>query len=210
MRRSGGMPRWSNRHVLRSPRRTAGFLVTMPAALLLLVAGQGVLADDEPAARALLPPPLQSVPAENRQGSEPPTGKDQSGTRQSASQPDGSKTASSQAQRRLHSTPSRAVGRAIGNKAPARRGSHLASASAHRQGRRSISSEVGQTPGPRIGQLSPPSGFAPRADRPPGPIMEPPRDPHLYYPGYFAGPPAYGYAPRYPYVWEPSEPGVFR
>jgi len=40
--------------------------------------------------------------------------------------------------------------------------------------------------------------------------MEPPRGPQLFYPGYFAGPPAYGYAPRYPYQWEPLEPGMFR
>ena len=201
---------WSNRPVLRSPSRTTGFLVTMVAAVLLLVARQSVMANDEPAASAVLPPPLQSVPVEDRQISEPPTGKDQSGTHPSASKPDGSNTASSQAKRRLHSAPSGAVRRAVGQKAPARRTRHLARTNAHRQGHQSIPSEARKTPGPRIGQLSPPSSFAPRADGPPGLVREPRRDPHLYYPGYLAGPPAYGYAPRYPYAGGPPEPGMFR
>ena len=163
MRRSRGMPRWSNRSVLRSRSRRTGFLLTTTAALLFLVTGQGVLADDEPAARAVLPPPLQSVPAEDRQISEPPIGKDQSGTHPSASKPDGSNTTSSQKKRQLHSAPSRAVGQAIGRKGPTRGASHLAGTSAHRQDHPSVSSERRQSPLPRIGQLSPPSGFAPRA-----------------------------------------------
>jgi hypothetical protein len=89
-------------------------------------------------------------------------------------------------------------------------------AASRRQGHRTIISQKRQrqdlSPAEHaIGQLSrtrdyldPPIGSG--AER----LAEPRQAPPLYYPNYFAGPPAYGYAPSYPYAWGPPGPEVFR
>ena len=64
---------------------------------------------------------------------------------------------------------------------------------------------------PGIGLLSPPSDYPnPPIGSTTAPLAEPRQAPSVYYPNYFAGPPAYGYAPSYPYSWAPPGPGVFR
>ena len=65
--------------------------------------------------------------------------------------------------------------------------------------------------GPRIGQLSPPNDdTTPGIESITNSRVMPPQAQPLYYPDYFAGPPAYGYAPSYPFTWAPRGPGVFR
>ena len=183
--------------------------MTSIAALLLLLSGPNASADEEPAARAVLPPPLRSVPAEDRQIPEPSPGINQSSPLPSAMKLDGSNTAVSQGKPHRRSTPSGGVAVAKQQNAPARPSSRFTDANARRQSERRVASRGRQGHGPSIGQLSPPSDIRPRADSAPT-ATEPPKGPRLYYPGYSAGPPAYGYVPRYPYSWEPPGPGVFR
>ena len=62
-----------------------------------------------------------------------------------------------------------------------------------------------------MGQLSAPRDYPDiRIGSTTEPPAEPPQARPLYYPNYFAGPPAYGYAPSYPNAWAPPGPGVFR
>jgi hypothetical protein len=99
---------------------------------------------------------------------------------------------------------------------PARLGNHSINAVARRQGHRTVASDKRQrrdrSPAERvIGQLSPPRDYADtRIGSTTEPPAEPPQAPPLYYPNYFAGRPAYGYAPSYPYAWSPPGPGLFR
>ncbi len=89
-------------------------------------------------------------------------------------------------------------------------------AQARVQGHRTVAAEKRQmrrrSPAePGIGLLSPPSDYPnPPIGSTTAPLAEPRQAPSVYYPNYFAGPPAYGYAPSYPYSWAPPGLGVFR
>jgi len=102
--------------------------LTSIAALLLLLSGPNASADEEPAARAVPPPPLRSVPAEDRQIPEPSPGINQSSPLPSAMKLDGSNTAVSQGKPHRRSTPSGGVAVAKQQNAPARRSSRFTDA----------------------------------------------------------------------------------
>jgi hypothetical protein len=188
------------------------------AALLLLVSGPQALAEDEPAARAPLPPLLRSAPAEagERRMPDPAPNSNQSDFRAPAISFDRSKSQLFQKKPRLRSASYLGTSVAKKREAPAQLGNHSKHADSRRRGHSAVASEKSQrrerSPAePGIGRLSPPSndpnsqiGSATK------PLAEPRQAPPLYYPNYFAGPPAYGYAPGYPYAWAPPGPGVFR
>jgi hypothetical protein len=196
----------------------AGRDLMTSAALLLLVSGSQALAEDEPAARAPLPPLLRSTPAEPRERQMPDPGpsRNQSDPRAPAISLDRSRSQLSQKKPRLHSTSYLGTSVAKKLETPARLGHPTLHAASHRQGNRTVVSEKRQGRGrspaePGIGQLSPPSDYPdPRIGSASKSPPEPRQAPPLYYPNYFAGPPAYGYAPSYPYAWAPPGPGVFR
>ena len=188
------------------------------AALLLLVSGSQAFAEDEPAARAPLPPLLRSAPAEAGEPQMPDTApsRNQSDPRAPAISFDRSRSQLSQKKPRLHSASYLRASVAKKRETPARLGNHSMDAASHRQGRRTVASEKRQRRDrsraePEMGQLSPPGGYP---DPPIGSTTVPPADPRqapsLYNPNYFAGPPAYGYGPGYPYAWRPTGPDVFR
>jgi hypothetical protein len=201
---------WSDR--LKPLKRRAGLDLMTSAALLLLFSGAQASAEDEPAARAPLPPPLGSAPAETseRRMPDPAPSRNQPEPGKPAMRFDRQRSQLSQKKPRLHLAKKRET--------PARHGNHSIDAASRRQGHRSVASDNGQkrdrSPAePAIGQLSPPHDY-PDDPRIVGSITEPPAEPRQapppYYPNYFAGPPAYGYAPSYPYAWAPPGPGVFR
>ena len=189
------------------------------AALLLLVSGPQALAEDEPAARAPLPPLLRSTPAEPRERQMPDPGpsRNQSDPRAPAISFDRSRSQLSQKKPRPHSASYLANSVAKKRQAPARLEIHSMNTASGRQGHRAVASEKTQRRDrsraePAIGQLSPPPRDYPNPpiESTTQPPAEPRQAPPLYYPNYFAGPPAYGYAPSYPYAWAPPGPGVFR
>ena len=196
----------------------AGRDLMTSAALLLLVSGSQALAEDEPAARAPLPPLLRSTPAEPRERQMPDPGpsRNQSDPRAPAISLDRSRSQLSQKKPRLHSTSYLGTSVAKKREAPAQFGNHSKHADSRRRGHSAVASEKSQrrerSPAePGIGRLSPPSDYPNSqigsTNQPPA---EPRQAPPLYYPNYFAGPPAYGYAPNYPYAWALPGPGVFR
>jgi hypothetical protein len=199
-------------------KRRAGLDLITGAALLLLVSGSQAFAEDEPAARAPLPPLLRSAPAEAGEPRmpNPAPSRNQSDPRAPAISFDRSRSQLSQKKPRLHSTSYRGVSVAKKRETHARLGNPTLHAASHRQGNRTVVSEKRQRRGrspaePEIGQLSPPSDYPdPRIGSASKSPPEPRQAPPLYYPNYFAGPPAYGYAPTYPYAWAPPGPGVFR
>jgi hypothetical protein len=199
---------WSDR--LKPLKRRAGLDLMTSAALLLLFSGAQALAEDEPAARAPLPPPLGSAPAETseRRMPEPTLSRNQPEPGKPAIRFGRQRSQLSQKKPRLHLAKKRET--------PARLENHSIDAASRRQGHRSVASDKRQrrdrSPDePAIGQLSPPRDYP---DPPIRSTTEPPAEPRqatpLYYPNYFAGPPAYGYAPSYPYAWAPPGPEVFR
>jgi hypothetical protein len=196
----------------------AGLHFMTSATLLLLVSGPQALAEDEPTARAPLPPLPRSAPAEagGQPLPNPAPSRNQSDPRAPAIRFDRPKSPLSQKQSRLHSASYLAASMTKKRETPARLRNHSMDAASHRQGRRTVASEKRQRRDrsraePEMGQLSPPGGYP---DPPIGSATEPPAEPRqappLYYPNYFTGPPAYGYAPSYPYAWGPTGPGVFR
>ena len=200
----------------------AGLMLTFIAALLLLITGARVLAEEEPAARAPLPPPLRSVPAEaGKPQTRTATPDPAPGPNQSASGPptirfDRPKPQSSPKKPRLAAAPHRSAAAAKGRETPMRSADLSKYGDSHRQRHRAIAPGTKQgrdrSPvGPRIGYLSPPNDDSvPRIENTTIPRTAPPRAPPPYYPNFFAGPPAYGYAPSYPFAWAPPGPGIFR
>ena len=197
----------------------AGLDLMTSAALLLLVWGpQAALAEDEPTARALLPPLLRGGPAEagERQTLDPAPSGNQSDPRAPTIKIDRSRSQLSQKKPRLHSASYLGTSVAKKRETPARFGHHSMDADSSRQGHRTLASEKRQrrvrSPAePRIGQLSPPSDYPnPPTGSAAEPRAEPRQAPPLYYPNYFAGPPAYGYVPSFPYAWAQPGLGVFR
>lgn len=183
------------------------------AALLLLFSGAQALAEDEPAARAPLPPPLRGAPGETGERQLPDTAasRDQHDPGAPATRFDRPRSQLSQKRLRLHSASYLGTPTAKKRETPARLGNHSSDTASHR-GRRIVASEKGQRrvrspTEPEIGSLSPPREYPdPRI----GSTAVPPQAPPPYHPNYFAGPPAYGYAPSYPYAWAPPGPGLFR
>jgi hypothetical protein len=203
---------------LRRLKGRAGLDLLISAALLLLVAGPQALAEDEPVARAPLPPLPQGTPAEagERQMRDPAPSRNQSDPRPPAIRLDRPKSQLSQKKPRLYSASYLGTSVAKKREAPAQLGKNSKQADSRKRGHRAVAAEKSQrrdrSPAePGIGRLSRPS------DYPNSQIVstiqspaEPRQAPSLYYPNYFAGPPAYGYAPSYPYAWAPPGPGVFR
>jgi hypothetical protein len=197
----------------------AGLDLMTSAALLLLVWGpQAALAEDAPTARAPLPPLLRDGPAEvgERQMPDPAPSGNQSDPRAPTIKLDRPKSQLSQKKPRLHSASHLGTSVAKKRETPARLGHHSMGADSNRQGHRTFASEKRQrrdrSPAEsRIGQLSPPSDYPnPPIGSAAEPRAEPRQAPPLYYPNYFAGPPAYGYVPSFPYAWAPPGLGVFR
>ena len=191
----------------------AGFVFITGTALLLLVSASQAWAEDEPAARAPLPPP-RSAPAETgeRQKPNPAAHPNQSDPRSPAIRLDRPKSQSSERKPRLHFASGKGAAKKratlrLANRsiaADSRRQHHRAAAFERSPGRERSPTEAG------IGHLSPPRDYpGPRLRSTTEALPEPPQAP-LYYPNYFGGPPAYGYAPSYPYGWAPPRPGVFR
>jgi hypothetical protein len=207
---------WFDR--LKPLKRRAGLDLIIGAALLLLVSGFQALAEDEPAARAPLPPLLRGAPAEagERKMSDPAPSRNQPGPRAPAIRFDRTKPQLSQKKPRPHSASYLATSVAKKRQAPARLGIHSMNTASRRQGHRALASEKTQRRDrsraePTIGQLSPPLDYPnPPIESTTQPLAEPRQVPPMYYPNYFAGPPAYGYAPSYPYVWAPPGAGIFR
>jgi hypothetical protein len=201
----------------------AGLYLMTSAALLLLVSGSQALAEDEPAARAPLPPPLPGGPAEagERHMPDPTPSRNQSDPRAPAIRFDRPNSQLSQKKPRPHSASY--LGLSVGKRreTTARLGKHSMAAASRGQGHPTVISEkrqrrTGRRPSLSIGQLSPTRDYP---DPPIGSttqrLAEPRQSPPLYYPNYFAGPPAYGYAPSgyapgYPYAWGPPGPEIFR
>jgi hypothetical protein len=207
---------WFDR--LKPLKRRAGLGLMTGEALLILVSGPQALAEDEPAARAPLPPVLRSAPAEAGEPRmpNPAPSRNQLDPRAPAISFDRSRSQLSQKKPRLHSTSYLGTSVAKKRERPARLGSHSINSVSRRQGHRTIASEKRQRQDrsptePEIGSLSPPR------DHPDPPIgsttvfpADPRQAPPLYNPNYFAGPPAYGYGLGYPYAWPPPGPEVFR
>ena len=195
----------------------AGVVLMTGAALLLLVSAFEAWAEDEPAARAPLPPLLRSAPAEagERQKPDPAPNRNQPDPRPPAIRSDRLKSQLSQKKPRLQSASYLRASVAKKRETPARLGNHSMDTASHGQGHRTVASEKrqrrDQSPAEAaIGSLSTPGDYPDPRARPTTPAAEPRQAPPLYYPNYFAGPPAYGYAPSYPYAWAPPGPGVFR
>ena len=210
------MASWFDR--LKPPKGRAGLHCITSVALLLLLSVAPARAEDEPSAKAPLPPLPRSVPAEigERQIPDPASSRNQSAPGTSAIRFDRSKSQLSQKKPRLNSASYLGISVPKKRATAARIGAHSTDAASRRQGRRTVASDKRQkrdrSPAePAIGQLSPPRDYPDtRIGSTTEPPAEPPQAPPLYYPNYFAGPPAYGYAPSYPYAWSPPGPGVFR
>ncbi len=210
------MANWFNR--LKPLKGRAGLYLMTSAALLILGSGPPAFAEDEPAARAPLPPLVRGVPAEAGKRQMPDTAPsgNQSDPRAPAISFDRPKSQLPQKKPRLHSASYLAASMAKKRAAPARLGNHLMDAAFRRQGNRTVAAKKRQrrdrSPGePGIGSLSPPSDYPnPPIGSTTEPRAEPQGVPPLYYPNYFAGPPAFGYAPSYPYAWVPPGREVFR
>jgi hypothetical protein len=196
----------------------AGLDLITSAALLVLVSAPQGLAEDEPTAKAPLPPLMRGAPAEagKRQMSDTAPSDNQSDSPAPAIRSDRPKSRLSQKKPRLHSASYFGTSVAKKREAPARLGRHSMDADSSRQGHRTLASGKKQRRDrslaePRIGQLSPPSDYPnPPIGSTTEPRAEPREPPLLYYPNYFAGPPAYGSVPSYPYAWAPPGPRVFR
>ena len=203
---------------LKPLKRRAGLHFMTSVALLLLVSGPPARAEDEPSARAPLPPLPRSVPAETgeRPMPDPASSRNQSAPSTPAIRFDRSKSQLSQNKPRLNSASYLGISLAKKRATAARIGNHSMDAASRRQGHRTVASDKRQkrdrSPAePAIGQLSPPRDYPDmRIGSTTEPPAEPPQAPPLYYPNYFASPPAYGYAPSYPNAWAPPGPGVFR
>lgn len=195
----------------------AGCVFLASTALLVLVLAFQAWAEDEPAARAPLPPPRSAAAAAEageRQKPNPAPNPNQSAPRLPATGFDQPKSQLSERKPRLHSASDRGIGVAK-NRATLRLANRSIDVGSRRQNHRAVISEKspGRDRSPTdagIGHLSPPSDYPdPRLPSTTEARPEPPQAPP-YYPNYFAGPPAYGYAPGDPYSWAPPGPGMFR
>jgi hypothetical protein len=188
------------------------------AALLLLVSGPQALAEDEAAARAPLPPLLRGAPAEagEREVPDPAPTRNQLVSHPPAIGFDRPKSRLSEKKPHPRSTSYLGISVAKKREAVERHRNRSKDAVARRQGSRTVASEKRQerdrSPAePGIGSLSTSRDYPnPPIESGTQPPAEPRQAPPLYYPNYFAGPPAYGYAPRYPYAWAPPGAGVLR
>ncbi len=210
------MASWFDRSKPLKRRAWLGFMTR--SALLLLVSGSPALADDEPAAKAPLPPPLRGAPAETgeREVRDPAPSRNQSTPGTPAIRFDRPRSQLSQKEPRRHSASYLSTSTAKKRETAARLGNHSIGTVSHRQGHHTVASEKrqrrdGSPAKPALGQLSPPNDHPdPPIASATGSTAEPRQAPPMYYPNFFAGPPAYGYAPSYPYAWTPPGPGVFR
>ena len=194
----------------------AGCVFIASTALLLFVSASQAWAEDEPAARAPLPPPRSAAAAAWQGAAAEPGAESQinriRGRRQSSSidqSPNYRKGS-------LASTPHRIVAK-VRPKKPAtlRLANRSIDADSRRQHHRAVIFEKiprrdRSATEAAIGHLSPPSDYPdPRLRSTTEALPEPPQAPP-YYPNYFVGLPGYGYAPSYPYAWVPPGLGVFR
>src|SRR5271166_888500 len=210
---------WCNTLNSKPPNESAGLVVTTVAALLLLISSARVLAEEEPVARAPLPPPVKNVPAN---AGEPQAPTEMPGSASGHSASDSTRPTvrfDRPILQHLQKGPHFGAAPDRGKAAGTKRGPSARSADrskyglSRQQDRRAIASRTNQRrdrllAGPRVGQPSPP---------PDDPVAQieslptpPTRAPPLYYPNYFAGPPAYGYAPSYPFAWGPPGPRELR
>ena len=196
----------------------AGLDLMTSAALLLIISGPQAVAEDESAARPPLPPLLRGTPAEprERQRPDPVPNHNQSDLHTPAIRFDRLKSQLSQKKPRSHSASHFGTSVAKKWERPARLADHSTDAASRSQRHHIVASEKRErrdrSPAkPETGSLSPASDYPPSAY---GNTAVPPEDrrhaPPLYNPNYFAGPPAYGSAPSYPYAWAPPGPGGFR
>lgn len=192
-------------------RERAGLLLTSIAALLLVLSGSEALAEDEPAARAPLPPLPLSVPASagERQIGDPAAPRNRAAPDRPTITLDRPRLQLVQKKPRPHSAPHRSAASAERRSSSVQSGNAFATVDPHRHRHRTVVSGKKQrqdrlSAGPAIGELAPPTGIG-------GTIPEERRSAAPSYdPGQFAGPPAYGYAPSYPFAWAPAEPMMFR
>ena len=135
------MASWLDR--LKPLKRPAGLNLITGAALLLLVSGSQAFVEDEPAARAPLPPLLRSAPTEAGEPRmpDPAPSRNQSDPRAPAISFDRSRSQLSQKKPRLHSTSYRGASVAKKRETPARLGNPTLHAASRRQGNRAVVSE---------------------------------------------------------------------
>jgi hypothetical protein len=204
---------WSNRLKLHALNNRARSVLTIALALRLLAPANWAQAEEEPAAKAPLPPPLAPSAAgageiqtntagpareRNRLNSDPPTIRF-----------DRSEIQSFQDKPRAAAAPHRGARAGPKRDASSEPGDHSTTDMLRQRGRGAIASGGKPTPnrplvGHAVGHLSPPIGYpAPQVESAAIAPVEPPRAPIQYYPGPGAGPPAYGYAPSYQYRWSP-------
>jgi len=188
------------------------------AVLLLLVWPSQAWAEDQPAARAPLPPLLRSAPTEagEQQMPGPAPSRNPSDPRPPAIRFDRPKSQLAQEKPRFQSAPYRGTVVVEKRKTPTRRGNPSIDARSRRQGHHTVASDKTQRRDrslaePGVGRLAPPNDYPePWIESTMSPLAEPRQSPPVYYPNSLVGPPAYGYAPSYPYAWSPPGPGVFR
>jgi hypothetical protein len=206
--------------------RHASVTFVLVQALLLLAVANSALAQEEPTAKAPLPPPLTNTPSESRppQIKPEPSGLTTRPDRPKAIAPaiglDRSNTLSPQKRppRVASAAKDRAAASAEHRGTPSRTGDSAGKRLSHRLSRRTHASTGNrghhQQPIARheVGTFSAPAQYpAPRIESATiTPPAEPPRAPIPYYPDYRAGPPAYGYLAPYSYPWAPPGSRLFR
>jgi hypothetical protein len=181
--------------------------VHVTAIVLAMVFAPRVLAQEEPAARAVLPPPLsssrsdtdsQQKPVEISSFARPTIRLDQSRTRAAERKSSASPAADRGAwgaKGRLMSPERRYL---AANKALRHQTEKVARLGARRRRGRSA-------PEPKVGHLSPPSNHSTsQIETAPTTRVEPPQMAIPYYSG------PYGYLPAIPYSWLPPAPGYYR
>ena len=208
------MAAWLKR--LHVQKKCGGLVSITGAALVLFLSAPQALTEDEPAAKAPLPPPLQGATAEagERRMPDPAPGGDQ--PRPPAGKFHPTKSQLRQGKPRLQSAPHSSTVIVEKRKTSKRRGSHSIEARSSPQSHRTLA--FGKTQKrdrglaePGVGRLILPSDYPEaRNESTMNPSTEPQQSPPLYYPNYYAGPPVYGYAPSYPYAWAPPVPGILR
>ena len=182
-------------------------------AVALLLLGTGAFAEEEPVARAPLPPPLSptvgasGTPQSQTEKHDPAPRRDQP----VAGPPntfDRSKAPASQKKPRFVAMAHRDKAATKGRDQPVQRKRPVADkVPRHRV---LVSAVKRSSAVPEDGYLSPPNGYR-RSELDNAAIerVEPPRIAVPYYRP-LPGPPAYGYSPDYPYLWSPPGGKIYR
>jgi hypothetical protein len=188
------------------------------AAILLVLWGFDVSAEDEPGARAPLPPPLNSVSTQvdERAIDVPASGHRNPTPVRPTITANPSHPRLSQMKSRRQAAPRQGPVSVERKPPPVSVKTSKMSGQRRSHGRSTVTSGTKQKrdrfpAGPAVGVLSPPTVYSTAGV---GGLAEIPgrsrHAPPLYYPDRLAVPPAYGYVPNYPFAWAPTGPMMFR